>query len=199
MKNLVILFISLFALSFNAFADIDVRGLSKEQIVQLQAIASQKAAENVSSAGNGFDKETLSFAAQWGQQLGTAAEGFAKAIGIAAKELGIAANEFLGTDAGKLTAILIIWKVAGASILSTLYGFLALAIMITFIGKLFKRILIQEYQSVETTLLFGLVKYQKRVPVYRSLRCMSDGEVISLMLLVVALAASLAIVGANII
>lgn len=35
---------------------------------------------------------------------------FAKAIGVAAKEFGVAVNEFLGTPAGKLTAAIIVWK-----------------------------------------------------------------------------------------
>lgn len=46
---------------------------------------------------------------QWGQ----VAKEFAQAIGIAARELGVATNDFLGTPAGKLTAGLIFWKVAG--------------------------------------------------------------------------------------
>lgn len=36
---------------------------------------------------------------------------FAKAIGVAAKEVGVATNEFLSTPAGKFTAVIIAWKV----------------------------------------------------------------------------------------
>lgn len=42
---------------------------------------------------------------------------FAQAIGIAAEELNVAVNEFLGTTAGKLTAFVIFWQVLGDEIM----------------------------------------------------------------------------------
>lgn len=45
---------------------------------------------------------------------------FAKAIGIAAKELGVAVNDFLNTPAGILTAGVIIWHTLGADIVKLL-------------------------------------------------------------------------------
>lgn len=40
---------------------------------------------------------------------------FAKALGVAAKELGIAVNGFLSTPAGVFTATLLAWKILGAT------------------------------------------------------------------------------------
>lgn len=41
---------------------------------------------------------------------------FAKAIGVAAREFGVAVNDFLATPAGKLTSAIIIWKVLEGTI-----------------------------------------------------------------------------------
>lgn len=49
---------------------------------------------------------------------------FAKALGIAAKEVGSSVNEFLATPAGILLAATLIWMVLGKSILGIGVGFL---------------------------------------------------------------------------
>ena len=41
------------------------------------------------------------------------AKGVAEAIGIAAREVGVAVDEFVKTDTGKMTVALIVWHVAG--------------------------------------------------------------------------------------
>lgn len=52
------------------------------------------------------------------------AEGFANAMGAAAKQLNISVNEFITTPAGMITIGVILWKVIGTSILKLLamYG-----------------------------------------------------------------------------
>lgn len=50
------------------------------------------------------------------------AKGVAEAIGIAAREVGVAVDEFVKTDAGKLTVALIVWHVAGDEILGITLG-----------------------------------------------------------------------------
>lgn len=50
------------------------------------------------------------------------AKGVAEAIGIAAREVGIAVDEFVKTDTGKLTVALIVWHVAGDDIISIVIG-----------------------------------------------------------------------------
>lgn len=61
--------------------------------------------------------------AQVGEQYG-------KAIAATAKELGIAANDFLNTPAGLLTAGLIVWKIAGDDLLGVVGGLLWFSTMI---------------------------------------------------------------------
>jgi hypothetical protein len=115
--------------SFSAFADIDTSNLTDAQKADLQAQAAKISAQNIAQKSNNVLDEAskdpskaMSLAATWGQQAATAAEGFAKALGIAAHELNINVNEFLSTPAGKLTAILIIWKVAGIGLVHLLWG-----------------------------------------------------------------------------
>ena len=79
---------------------IDTSGLTAAQVAQIKAQAAQMAA----SAATGKTDEVsdkLSMAASWGQQAATAAEGFARAIGIAARELNIEINKFADTPVGR--------------------------------------------------------------------------------------------------
>ena len=62
-------------------------------------------------------------------QYGIVAQEWAKALGIAATELGIAVDTFLDTDAGKLTAFIIIWQVMGQTFLGLLFGIPLLAVI----------------------------------------------------------------------
>ena len=85
--------------------NVDVGQLTPEQQAQFMALvtAAQESPGNVTP-------EKL-------RQWVTASEAFAQAVGGAvggaAKELGMAANEFLATDAGKLTAVALLWNYIG--------------------------------------------------------------------------------------
>lgn len=50
------------------------------------------------------------------------AKGVAEAIGIAAREVGVAVDEFVKTDAGKMTIALIVWHVAGDDLKGIVFG-----------------------------------------------------------------------------
>lgn len=55
---------------------------------------------------------------------------YGKAIGAAAKELGIAVNDFMDTPAGVLAAVLIVWHIAGETLLGVVGGALWFTTMI---------------------------------------------------------------------
>lgn len=61
--------------------------------------------------------EVIDTAGQWG----VIAKDFAQAIGIAAKELGIAVNDFLDSPAGYLMALILLVKYAGALLIGIPY------------------------------------------------------------------------------
>ncbi|WBU76766.1 hypothetical protein JAVIER_169 [Vibrio phage Javier] len=71
---------------------------------------------------------------------------FAKAIGVAAKEVGVATNEFLGTPAGKFTATIIAWKIFNGT--SWLAFFLILAITTIIIRSFIRFVRHSGYEEV---------------------------------------------------
>ncbi len=78
------------------------------------------------------DKETVS---AWGQ----ASKDFAQAIGIAAKELGIAVNDFLDSPAGWILAIILILNFGGGSILGSVFWLITLCIWLFTFYKFYQK------------------------------------------------------------
>ncbi len=205
-KILVGLVLSLAA--FAASADttaIDTSGLSAAQIAEIKSIAASKAADaaKVKAVNEGTailpkDPGTMAtLAATWGQQAASAAEGFAHALAIAAKELGITINEFLATPAGKLTAALIIWKVAGASIIHALYGCLFLTVGLSVSRMIYMRLFTSGYEKVEYKRFGGLWSGTKLVRVPKSIQDLdNDGEWLAFWVMIILTFGTIVIGGA---
>lgn len=122
-----------------------VSGLSEDAKHDLKIACIEALKSSKSSLGN-FDvtnPEALS-------AYGTVAQEWAKALGIAATELGIAADEFLGTGAGKLTAAVIIWQVAGDSLLGLVFGIPLLIVIIVMGTSIARRCLVDKITYSET-------------------------------------------------
>jgi hypothetical protein len=194
------LLIAALAFSTSAFsATIDTSGLSDAQIAELKSQAAAVIAKNAKEA-TGVKSEDISamtsLASTWGTQAAQAAEGFARAISIAARELGVTVNDFLKTDAGRLTAILIIWKVAGASLVKILYAMLFVIVGQVIARVIYKRLFVKEFKEVQYESFFGMFKGTKLVPVpkgFSGLR--EDGEWLAFVLMLVASFGSLIIGG----
>lgn len=151
MKHLVIgvvLLLSAGGAWANTCASInDLSGLdaaTKQKMVveceQAKLAAAQNATPAVPGLGDTLtDPEALS---QWGR----VANEFAKALGVAAKEMGIAADEFLGTGAGKLTAALIVWHVAGQELIGILVGLPMLIVIWWKLLRLMYRVNLKEVE-----------------------------------------------------
>ena len=120
----------------------------------------------VAVAANTPPASETSAATQWAADMATVAESFARAIGIAARELGVAVNDFLNTPAGMLTAVVIIWKVIGAGVVTVLVCVPIMAIFTIAFFKVLRGLLVSGYETSQHSLLFGLVKYTRRRPVY---------------------------------
>ena len=152
--------------SFAASTSIDTSGLSEAQVAEIKAITAKKVAEAVKPATAESITAGVTLAATWGTQAAQAAEGFAKAMGIAAKELNLSINDFLKSDAGKLTAILIIWKVAGAALIKLLYGAFFVAAGLTIARVIYLRLFTKGYEKVEYSRFGGFFKGTKliRIP-----------------------------------
>lgn len=134
--TILLLIVGFFAIpsAFAGDCDItDVIGLDKSAMATLRVACEQalldatKVPNMLSSvAGNLTNPQNLS-------QYGLVAQEWAKALGIAATELGIAVDTFLDTDAGKLTAFIIIWQVMGEAIVGFLIG-IPLLITVLWLG-----------------------------------------------------------------
>ncbi len=82
--------------------------------------------------------ETLNAFAELGKNIGAG-------LVAAAKELGIAANEFATTPVGKITIALIVWNYAGEFIIHTAAGILVLVTGLYICRRLFPRVYAIEY------------------------------------------------------
>lgn len=174
---------------------IDSSGLNDAQIAQLKAQAAKIAAENhqaqvvtKDSIGN-----VTTLASTWGTQAAQAADGFAKAFTIAARELGVTVNEFLKTDAGKLTAALIVWKVAGAGIINFLFAFMFVAVGQIIAITIYRRLFLKGYEKVEYKRFFGMFEGTKMVRIPKGFSQLEkDGEWLALwMMLLVSIGSML--------
>lgn len=106
---------------------------------------------------------------------GEYAKQIAEAVGILAKELGMAVDDFLHTDAGLLVAFLLVWKIAGASILGFIIGvpmIIAIWIMVIKAGK---NMLVNEHEERTVKGWFNSEKIVL-IPKYRRFRDLDGDE-----------------------
>ena len=171
------------ASSFAGSTVLDTSGLSDSQIAELKAYAAAVVAQTTKQADGSAvsvtsnPTATLTMAATWGQQAAQAAEGFARALGIAAKELGVTVNDFLHTDAGKFTAAMIIWKVAGVGIINMLYGAVVLVTGLAFTRVIYLRLFTKEFVKLPYSRFFGAFTGERMVRVPKSFsEFRNDGE-----------------------
>lgn len=107
---------------------IDTRGLTESQILELQKQAADARAGTPEAT-----VEKISAYVEIGKGIGTG-------LGAAARELGIAVNEFAKSPVGQVTMALIVFKVAGGKILGIVGSVLWFSIMIPMWVFFFNRI-----------------------------------------------------------
>lgn len=132
----------------------NIGGLSHTQRQEM-VIACETAKLTVSQSAS-VDIQDIS---DWGQ----VAKDWAEAIGIAAGELGFQANEFLGTDAGKLTAVLIAWQVLGDDIVDIISSLLVAIIAPFILLYMVRRSNPWEYAPQPVSYFWGLYTTTKMV------------------------------------
>ncbi|MEG1350441.1 MAG: hypothetical protein RSD49_20635 [Hafnia sp.] len=160
-KYILALFLSILSLPAMAVS-CEIQGvneLSDTMIQELKVRCEQlklenKQAEPLAAAAEAAAKSAITRedVSQWAQ-ISTE---FAKALGIAAREVGIGVNEFLVTPAGFLTAVVLIWVVVGKSVIGILVG----ALITLLIVKLNKRFWFSCIEKVEVKGWGGRVKYK---------------------------------------
>lgn len=113
--------IVLMMMSFSAFA-IDSRDLSKAGFdnlpasQQAQIIAQVEQATSTKGAMKNLAVDTTNSILDVGDRFIKMSESLGKGLAETAKQMGIAANEFVKTDVGMITAALLIWNYGGDDI-----------------------------------------------------------------------------------
>lgn len=110
--------------------------LSEEQQATLAAQAAKMVADNATNASGVVSPSTAQNVKQW-VDVGTA---IGAGLASTARELGIAANDFVKTPVGKLTAGIIIWHFMGSSLVHIVFGLLWLIALIPVWIVLYRRI-----------------------------------------------------------
>lgn len=131
MKKILMIAASFLLMSMGHAAQVDVNDekymLNEEQKTQVLAMIDDLNAKRAAQKGPNTSAAVREEAAKWGElgaNMGRAAVG-------AAKEVGMAANEFVSTPLGKVTMGIVIYKVIGRDIIKFIMGFSILVFFLT--------------------------------------------------------------------
>lgn len=106
---------------------------------------------------------TLNVSSEEASEWSSAAKEFAGAIGIAAKELGVAVNDFLDSPAGILLAVILILNYGGGLVIGLPVTFASFA----FMGWLYHRILTGKVEYQMVPVLWGAFHIRRKVSTQR--------------------------------
>lgn len=108
--------------------DLNLDGLTPAQQQELvKSINEMKKSSNVSDATTTESvKEVSAVMRDEMVEWGMVGKGLGFALISAAKEVGVAANEFASTDLGKITTAVVIYKIVGRDILGVVFGTIVL-------------------------------------------------------------------------
>lgn len=121
MKKVLFLLFTSVVIAFSAHAKtIDTSNLTAEQIATVQAQVAEMSKSSPQGASAAVRKE----AEAWGE-LGS---NMGKAMVGAAREVGVAANEFAATDLGKVTVAIIAYKLIGEEAMGVIVGMLVFVV-----------------------------------------------------------------------
>jgi len=119
-------------------AELNTTGLSEEQLAQLALQAAQmkkNITENVTT-------EKVNEWVDVGKNVGIA-------LAATAGELGVAVDEFLKSTTGKITVVLIIWKVAGKEIMGLFVGMTLIVVFTPMWFYFFRRMCVVSVSKIE--------------------------------------------------
>ena len=142
----------------NPCSDIAGATVGKSNAEQLALITACRTAEPEKTFAQSVTP-TPETAMKWAE----ASKGFAQALGIAAKELNIAANDFLDSPAGILLASVLVWNYAGDSVMGVFGIFVALGLtffLLPFWWYVNRRIQLKEVDYEYIPVLWGA--FQRR-------------------------------------
>ncbi|AUG85155.1 hypothetical protein FDJ19_gp143 [Vibrio phage Ceto] len=169
MKKFLVLLAA--TLSFNAFAGScaqsvnNISGLDKATKQQMIIQCEQAKLDTITQIPGEVSDATVEKMDKWSE----ISLKFAKAIGVAAREVGVATNEFLQTPAGKFTAAIILWKVLS---ISQWTMFFLITGVTTIVVRSFIRLMRLSHYEERETKFFG----RRKQPIYSTWRDLGDTQ-----------------------
>ncbi len=130
MKYILLVVTMLFVTLAHAVDYRDLNKIGFDKLSDADKIAIMKTVTEKRDAATGTIPTTPDQIEQW-VQLGA---NVGKGLAGAAKELGVAANEFVNTPVGKLTAFLIVWHFVGAMAIHIAGGLMVLIVGFSALG-----------------------------------------------------------------
>lgn len=172
MKRIILAVAILFSPGVFAACEITGTGLPDNVVQKLKTDCevlrleqkNKEAAEEASGVGSLIPDVTPERVTGWAQ----VAEGFANAIGAAARQLNISVNEFITTPAGLITVGVILWKVIGVSVLKLLAMYFVFVLCMSLLKAMWR----VGSEPVERSFLWW--KWTKQKPVYSTWKNAED-------------------------
>lgn len=164
-----ILLVLLMAFSFNAVAQnktnpcdnipLATKEMNAQEVNTLLEACRGKAASGVAAITDSVTPENAS-------RFSEAAKGVAQAVGIAAKELGIAANDFLDSPAGYVLAAVLLFNYGGSLIAGILFGLPITFLALFLLYKFYRNYRAAECEYQYIPVLWGMF-HRRRIVKYR--------------------------------
>lgn len=161
MKKLMsVIVFAMLVMSSNVYAcDFRGNGFSNETISKLKIICEEEKIAKLAfeNASAGRSLSAIDINPERINEIGKVSVEIAKAIGLAAGELGIQANKFIQTPAGMIVVIGVFWTLFMSQLLGIALIIMTLWLMI----KAFRRLFTDRQYYTDETLFWGLVTYKK--------------------------------------
>lgn len=124
--------------------------------------------------GNPISKVAENITPENANRFSEAAKGVAQAVGIAAKELGIAANDFLDSPAGYVLAAVLLFNYGGYIISGILFGLPITIIVLTVLYKFYRNARTGDCEYTYVPVLWGMFSVRRIVK--REAREFGEGD-----------------------
>lgn len=130
-------------LAIEVGAQVNTSGLTKEQKAELELKAAEMRRDRVTGRVKGFSEEeeiaSPKVKADDVERWAKLGENIGKSLGAAAKEVGVAVNDFAKTPVGILTTVLIVWHFMGATLMKLIIGAAVMLVLIPLWFYIFRR------------------------------------------------------------
>lgn len=159
MKKLILAILLFLTMSF-AMAEVNTRGLTTAQEAEL-TIQAEKMKEQGSAPSAEVQKvaSNVEVVSKWAE----AGKSLAVGLGAGAREVGVAVNEFADTKVGRITTVIIIWKLMGKELLGLTLGLTIIFILIPIVWRTSRFLMAGAIEYEDRQFLWFTVRRKKKL------------------------------------